>query len=86
MAMASPFPTSFWDSDAVKQVLLAAALASAPLAAHAQAPTQSGPQQLSAFLASSLTAAMAENDALKAQVADLQKKLDAATKPAEAPK
>ena len=57
-----------------------------PPAAHSQAPSQSGPQQVSAFLASSLTAALAENDALKAQVADLQKKQDAATKPTEPPK
>ncbi len=43
--MASLFPTSFWGSDAVKQVLLAAALASAPIAAHAQAPDVSAHAQ-----------------------------------------
>jgi len=68
----------------MKRIILAALLL-APIVARAQAPAQSGPQQVSAFLASSLTAAVAENDALKAQVADLQKKLDAATKPVETP-
>lgn len=56
-----------------------------PFAAYAQAPAQTGPQQVAAFLASSLTAAMAENDALKAQNADLQKQLDALKKPVETP-
>lgn len=51
----------------------------APIAAHAQAP-RSAQSAFAAALAENLSAAYAQIDALNAQVADLQRKLDAATK------
>lgn len=62
---------------------LAFAFALLPSVAFAQSAPQTGPQQLASFLASSLAASMAKNDALEAQVADLQKQLNAAKEPAK---
>jgi hypothetical protein len=77
----------------MKQVLLAAALALAPLAAYAQAPdvasaadaaTVQGTRILT-MLSGQITDDQTQLKALRAQVADLQAKLTAATKPLEAP-
>ncbi len=58
-----------------------------PIVAMAQQPApMTGPQQVASFLASSLTEAMAENDRLRAQVADLTKQLADAKTAKEAPK
>lgn len=58
-----------------------------PSIALAQPAPPTGPQQLASFLASSLAAALAENDQLRTQVADLTKQRDATKatpKPTEA--
>lgn len=59
-----------------------------PAAALAQQPASppSGPSTLASFLAANLSNALAESDALRAQVADLQKQLAEAKKTPEVPK
>lgn len=75
----------------LRTILLLGAIVALPVGAVAQQPTQqqgTATANFAGVLAQNLSQALAEADALRAQVAELQRQLSEAkgTKPAEAPK